>query len=150
MHAQTLAPHLQGDSLIHGLQHPDSLLPALVVLLPLQMLCHMHFRMHCCEAQQLQRLAAVMESPDLMTLYGPLHPYTSRDFTPGTDTGVAQMAITPTPPEIVHLNRQGCSSNGYYIPTPPEIVHLNRQGCSSNGHYIPTPPKISHLEQTQL
>ena len=129
MQLQAVAPHLQVDSLVHGLQHPDGLLPALVVLLSLQMFCHMHFRMHCCETQQLQSLAAVMEAPDLMTLYGPLHTDTSRDFTPGTDTDVAQMAIATT---------------------PPEIVHLIRQGCSSNGHYIPTPPEISHLEQTQL
>ena len=128
MHVQTCAPHLQVDSLVHALQHPDGLLPALIILLSLQMLRHMHFRMHCCEAQQLQNLAAIMEAPDLMTLYGPFHPNTSRDFTPGTDTVVAQMAIP-------HRHLQ-------------EFCIWDRHSCSSDGHSTPTLPEISHLEQT--
>ena len=61
------------DSLVHSLQHPDGLLPPLVLLLPLQVLGNVDLRVQRHEAPQLQRLAALMESPQLVTFHRPLH-----------------------------------------------------------------------------
>jgi len=59
-------------SLIHCLQHPDGLLPPLVVLLSLQVFGQVDFRVKGHEASQLQSLAALMEPPNLMALNRPL------------------------------------------------------------------------------
>ncbi len=64
-------------SLIHCLQHPDGLLPPLVVLLSLQVFGKVDLRVKGHEASQLQGLAALMKPPNFVALNRPLWAHTS-------------------------------------------------------------------------